>query len=299
MPGTTLLGARLRRPRRIMVVMNPHAPGRRPARNRPARTRVAMIALSTALLASPIAAPAVAHAAPGVIATASSSPTAPDREIGLAGTQNTRTLGGYVGTGGRTVNDRVLRSDSLSKLTAADVEKLTQRGLKTVVDLRTDIEKRVQPNKRVSGVETVDADVLGKVSPVALVDLDQAYRAFVTDANARAQIRAAIVAIKDTAADGGTTLFHCSAGKDRTGWTAAVLLTILGVDRSTIDADYLASNHYRHADATGPLNGVNIGWLNASFAAAQKKFGSMDGYLTDGLKLTDRDIASLRENLLN
>ncbi|MGO3325156.1 tyrosine-protein phosphatase [Gordonia sp. (in: high G+C Gram-positive bacteria)] len=279
--------------------MNSHTAGIRSAHSRPTRTRLAMIALSGALLVSPAAVPAVAHAAPSATATASTSPTAPDREIGLTGTQNTRTLAGYVGADGRTVNDRVLRSDSLAKLSAADVTKLDERGVKTVVDLRTDLEKRVQPDKPLAGVKTVDADVLGKVSPVALVDLDQAYRAFVTDANARAQIRAAVVAIEDTAADGGTTLFHCSAGKDRTGWTAAVLLTILGVGRSTIDADYLASNHFRHADSQDPLNGVNIGWLSTSFAAAEKKYGSMDGYITDGLKLTDRDITSLRASLLD
>ncbi|MCF8610844.1 tyrosine-protein phosphatase [Gordonia sp. HY285] len=264
------------------------------------RRRVAMIALSSALVAAPITVEApAANAAPDVTASTPSTVITPDREIGLTGTENTRTLAGYVGEDGKRVNDLILRSDNLSKLTAADRATLDKRGLKTVVDLRTGIEKTVQPNKKFAGVTTVDADILGQVSPVALVDLDQAYRAFVTDANARAQYREAILAIKDTAADGGTTLYHCSAGKDRTGWTTAIVLTILGVDRATINADYLASNHYRHAASNDVLNGVNIGWLDASYRAAEKKYGSMDAYIRDGLKLTDGDIASLRDSLLD
>ncbi|WOC14430.1 tyrosine-protein phosphatase [Gordonia sp. MP11Mi] len=259
-----------------------------------------MIALSSALVAGPIAVAApVAHAAPGLTESTPSTVIAPDREIGLAGTENTRTLAGYVGSDGKRVNDLVLRSDNLSKLTASDIAKLDERGLKTVVDLRTGIEKTVQPNKRLAGVTTVDGDVLGDVSPTALVDLNQAYRAFVTDANARAEFRDTILAIKDTAAHGGTTLYHCSAGKDRTGWTTAIVLTILGVDRPTIRADYLASNHYRHAASNDILNGVNIGWLNASYRAVERKYGSMDAYIHDGLKLTDDDIASLRDSLLD
>lgn len=266
----------------------------------PMHRRAAVVAVSASLLIGPTVATApIAFAAPAVAQAEPSSVTAPGREIGLAGTKNTRTLAGYVGVDGKRVNDLVLRSDNLSSLTAGDIAKLDERGLKTVVDLRTEIEKTVQPNKKLAGVTTVDADVLGKLSPIALVDMDQAYGAFVTDANARAQIRAAITAIEQTAADGGTTLYRCSAGKDRTGWTSAVLLTILGVDRTTIDADYLASNHYRNANPNDIINGVNIAWLKKSFAAADKKYGSMDGYIRDGLKLTDADIASLRASLLD
>ncbi|EGD54053.1 tyrosine-protein phosphatase [Gordonia neofelifaecis] len=266
------------------------------------RRRVAVIALSTALLSPLAVAPALAAPASAAPATASpalsSTVITPGREIGLAGTTNTRTLEGYRGAAGKQVNGLVLRSDNLSKLTASDVAKLQGRGLATIVDLRTDIERTLQPNKAVPGARQVTTDVLGKVSPLTLVDVSSAYPAFVTDANARTQIRKALLEIKTTAASGKTTLFHCSAGKDRTGWTAATLLTILGVDRATIDADYLASNHYRNASPNDPFNGVNISMLNSAFAAANRVYGSMDGYLTKGLGLTQADISSLRTSLL-
>ena len=273
--------------------------------NAPLRTRrVLTAALTVSLLSAPVLpelAP-VASAAPGVVASTpvlSATVLTPGREIGLRGTENTRTLEGYRGLGGKTVNGRVLRSDNLSKLTAADAQKLRKRGVVTVVDLRTGIEKQLQPNKKVPGARTVSADVLGGVSPLQMVDLGQAYTSFVTDRHARAQFRTTLLQIKDTAARGGTTLYHCSAGKDRTGWTSAVLLSILGVDRKTIDADFLASNHYRHASSNDVLSGVNIAWLNSSFAAAKRKYGSMDGYVRKGLGLSAADVASLRANLLS
>ena len=76
-----------------------------------------------------------------------------------------------------------------------------------------------------------------------------AYRAFVTSPSARAAFRKTPLNIKNTTSAGNSVIFHCTAGKDRIGWTAALLLSILGVDRATIERDYLASNTYRHAQA--------------------------------------------------
>ncbi|NED64041.1 tyrosine-protein phosphatase, partial [Streptomyces sp. SID10244] len=83
-----------------------------------------------------------------------------------------------------------------------------------------------------------------------------------------------------------------------TGWASAVLLSILGVDRSTVEQDYLASNTFRHADAGDSLNGVNISSLRAAFAAADKTYGSFDNYVSKGLGLTAGDIAGLKKGLL-
>src|SRR5437588_10808562 len=71
------------------------------------------------------------------------------------------------------------------------------------------------------------------------------YRWLVADPRARAGLAAALRAIAE--ADGVPLLYHCSAGKDRTGWLSAVLLSVLGVDRETILADYLATNEYSRA----------------------------------------------------
>lgn len=275
------------------------------------RRRLAALALSAALSVTALSVTVVVPTAssPALAAPAAASPVAtaavtnsaitPGREIGLEGTINTRTLEGYRAADGRHVNGLVLRSDNLSRLTASDISALRARGLATVIDLRTGIERAVQPDRRVPGTRQVSADVLGQVSPLSLIDVASAYPEFVTDANARAQLRTAVLEIAKTAKTGRTTLFHCSAGKDRTGWVAAVLLTVLGVDRATIEADYLASNHYRRASATDPINGVDISMLNSAFAAADRVYGSMDGYLRKGLRLTDEDVDSLRSSLLS
>ena len=93
-------------------------------------------------------------------------------------------------------------------------------------------------------------------------------------------------------------LFHCTAGKDRTGWTAAVLLPLLGVDRATVTGDYLLSNRYRDARADDPLNGVQRSWLDAAFDQVDRTYGSFSAYVRDGLRLDDREIAALRARLL-
>jgi protein-tyrosine phosphatase len=109
-------------------------------------------------------------------------------------------------------------------------------------------------------------------------------------------------------------LFHCTAGKDRTGWLAAVILSALGVRRSAILADYL---HTNAANATGvarileiaarrmddpavllPLLQARSSYLDAAFAEVDNVFGGMDGYLRHGLGMDDASLAALRSILL-
>ena len=111
-------------------------------------------------------------------------------------------------------------------------------------------------------------------------------------------------------------LFHCSVGKDRTGWLAVVLLTALGVERAAIHDDYLRTN----ADTEGPrqvlidllaqqlpaagLTAVQPmlearpEYLDEAYAEVDRVYGSFDGYLRHGLGLDDRVFASLRTHLL-
>ena len=109
-------------------------------------------------------------------------------------------------------------------------------------------------------------------------------------------------------------LFHCTAGKDRTGWLAAVLLHALGVDRDPIRADYLRTNelnaagnayllsqvgsHLADPTMLAPLLEARAEYLGAGFAQADESYGGLDGYLRDGLGLDEPVLAALRENLL-
>ena len=107
--------------------------------------------------------------------------------------------------------------------------------------------------------------------------------------------------------------FHCTAGKDRTGWAEAVFLSIMGVPRDTIMRDYLLSNDFLaaknqrmvqmvkgHIDPAllEPLLGVRAEYLQAGFDAVDKDYGSMDRYVHDGLGLSDATIQALRSEFL-
>jgi protein-tyrosine phosphatase len=110
--------------------------------------------------------------------------------------------------------------------------------------------------------------------------------------------------LRDIAASGrgpeaGAVLFHCTAGKDRTGWTAAVLLTVLGVDRATVTEDYLMSNHYRGAAAGDPVGGVQREWLDAAFDQVAVSYGGFDRYVSEGLGLGSAEIDTLKQRMLN
>ncbi|WP_253663407.1 tyrosine-protein phosphatase [Williamsia maris] len=260
------------------------------------RRAIAGLLASAALLLIPVAAPTL-----GAPAGAAPSPTtreATDRSLHLTGAPNARDFAGYRGIEGAQVNSKVIRSDNLSRITSEDVARLTTRSVRSVVDLRTGVERALQPDRRLPGAVEVTHDVLGRSPITTLVDLPSAYRSFVTDSGARVAIAATLRGIESTAAAGGTTLIHCTAGKDRTGWVSAVLLSVLGVDRPTIEADFLASNTYRHTSASDRINGVDVAWLRSSFATADARYGSIDGYVRAGLGLSARDITTLRSVLL-
>jgi protein-tyrosine phosphatase len=117
-------------------------------------------------------------------------------------------------------------------------------------------------------------------------------------------------------------VYHCTAGKDRTGLFSAILLRILGVKPDIIKADYLLSNQYLLApelvartqaslraampetpslspEALHVLLGVDQKYLDAAFAAIDQKFGSFDNYRREALGVSDQNAAALRDLLLN
>jgi len=140
------------------------------------------------------------------------------------------------------------------------------------------------------------------------------YRWFVTDAVARERFA---TVLRLLAEPGGTPLlFHCSAGKDRTGWTAAVLLTALGVDRETVFEDYLLTNERSAAliehivDSFGtrglmkepalllPVFLADRDYLEAAFEEVTAGWGTFERFWQDGLGLDDGVLDGLRANLL-
>ncbi|UNS98924.1 tyrosine-protein phosphatase [Streptomyces tubbatahanensis] len=244
-----------------------------------------------------------------------------DRSLGLDSVPNFRDAGGYRTADGRWVAmGKLYRSASLDRLSAADRRTLRRLGIDPVLDLRTAGEARKQPDALGEGERPRRLDVLGGGESLANTQptsadhartlLRDSYADFVAAKTGRAAYRALFAEAADP--DGEAVLYHCTAGKDRTGWASAALLTALGVPRSTVVRDYLASNRYLTAynrqaraqlpdaveDAYEPLLGVRKTYLDASFARVDHDYGTFDHYLAAGLRLADDDLAALRDELL-
>jgi protein-tyrosine phosphatase len=259
------------------------------------------------------------------------------RPIGLAGEPGARDLGGLPAADGRRVRPgRLLRAASLGRLTDADVALLHDLGVGLVIDLRDGSEiaaappDRLPPGARSLALPVFDprhplfgyvAGLLAGRDPQVpreiLVDGPEAamtgiYRWFVTADLARSRFAAAVRAV---AGADGPVLFHCSAGKDRTGWLAAVLLHALGVPREVAAADYRATTvrgpgpagsletawsrrHGTDPALLEPLLAARPGYLEAAYGQADLSFGGMDGYLSEGLGLDGGVCGELRGRLL-
>jgi protein-tyrosine phosphatase len=181
--------------------------------------------------------------APGAtVAAMASAP--PSRLVALEGCLNFRDLGGYPAAGGRRLRWRlVYRSDGLQRLTAADVARLRgERALDTVIDLRSSAELRAEGRGplaaepvRFHHVPLFDGDV-GAAAPAGAHTLADRY--VLLAEFAREPIARVIAALADAP---GPAVYHCAAGKDRTGVVSAVLLGLLDVPEEIIVADYVAT----------------------------------------------------------
>jgi protein-tyrosine phosphatase len=169
---------------------------------------------------------------------ADNTPLSQHRWYRLDGAHNVRDLGGYATeSGGHTRHAAVIRSDSLHHLTDADRQVLRDLGVRTIIDLRSDSERETAPGVFQDSAEMrVHAIPIIRTRPptAALMSLSVLYRFFIE--HCQAGFAEALMAIAE-AAPGGV-LFHCTAGKDRTGVLAALLLGIAGVPDETITADY-------------------------------------------------------------
>ena len=244
----------------------------------------------------------------------------PDRWIRLPGTTNLRDLGGYPSTGGGTVRWRtLLRSDALHRLDDSGRAALAGLGLRTVIDLRTDEEVMatssgldgtgdagVHTGVHTFHVPLFDAAAIGRLPP----ELAAIYRYMIDDCGAA--IAEAVGRL--CAGNALPGLVHCTAGKDRTGLVAAIVLAVVGVPDDIIAADYALSGSHLDPGATAAISRIRavsgVGrWLDLGALGAQPRVmhealghiraraGSVAGYLLQN-GLTRRDIETLRRTLL-
>ncbi|WP_328908856.1 tyrosine-protein phosphatase [Streptomyces sp. NBC_00234] len=243
-----------------------------------------------------------------------------DRLIQLQGAVNFRDAGGYRTRDGHWVKmGEIYRSDALDKLTDADLAKLRRLSVVTVFDLRMESERSAAPDRVPSSATQVVADVLAgsptftampKTAAEAEAMMVDGEKFMVSGSTAKSAYRMVFSGIADE--DARAVLFHCTAGKDRTGWANAALLTALGVPRSTVMADYLASNDYRsEANAAAlasmpaeqaavykPLLDVRPEYLNSGFQEVSEKLGSFGTYEKQALGLDSKDLRELKRDLL-
>jgi protein-tyrosine phosphatase len=267
-----------------------------------------------------------------------------DRAIGeragegivVASLPNLRDVGGWPTRDGRMVRrGLVYRSVALNHLTDGDLAAVGAFGLRTVYDLRTEAERTAQPDRALDGVEHVVVDVLAgskDAAPAELIGLlsdpegaremlgdgkaealfTGAYREIVSLPSALAGYRALFTGLAD--ATRRPALYHCTTGKDRTGWATAALLSLLGVEREIVMREYLLTNDqlvpalepvFERFEAAGgdravllPVLGVVALYLQASFDEMDDRFGTIEGYFADGLSIDIAGQEALRDAFL-
>ncbi len=173
---------------------------------------------------------------------------ADDRHVPFAaGVFNVRDLGGLAAMGGSTLRRGVaFRADGLHRLPPEEIERLSGLGVRTVVDLRSDGELEVAASVAADGIVVLHLPVLRHVwSHDSLDESDDAV-SFLVDRYLEMldEGATAIAAVFELVATEGCrpVAFHCSAGKDRTGVVAALLLATCGVSDDDIADDYQTSS---------------------------------------------------------
>jgi protein-tyrosine phosphatase len=242
------------------------------------------------------------------------------RDLGLASVPNLRDIGGYRTADGQWVRMGVAYRSQALTLTATDLAGVDTLGITDDYDLRTPAEITAAPDVVPARAAYLNLNVLATDSPAspsvtsaaqAQQYMGEMQQKFVTSAAARTAFGALLTNI---AGSSGAQLYHCTAGKDRTGWATAVILTLLGVPASTVMSDYLLSNNYYHASPAlqaqlsalpadksaiyGHLLDVKPAYLRAGLDQVSVSYGSMYNYVHKGLGLSDATIATLRHRLL-
>ncbi len=255
------------------------------------------------------------------------------RVLNFEGIHNFRDLGGYPTLDGRTVKWGVLyRSGTLHEASRSDLAYLQQLDLHTMVDFRSSAEKEEEPDQLPDPTEfqaveipTLDGgdnsvanEIMARIDSGNFSDFEP--ESFMLEANRHfasrftPQYRQFLRTV--LAAEGEPVLWHCSAGKDRAGFAAAILLRILGVEADVVVQDYALSKQYaldarkrdlfllrlfkgdEAADKLAVIMGVEPEWLQAGFDQIDADYGNFDGYVREGLGLSEEDVARLKDLLL-
>ena len=220
------------------------------------------------------------------------------------------------------------RSNNLADLTADDLRYLTRLGVKLVCDFRSEVEREREPNRPPEAasteeltiqVEGVDPNAMQerirtgvRANQLELIMLN-AYRSFVTHHSDQFATMFDRILHEDNL----PTIVHCTAGKDRTGFASAMILSALGVPEKTVYEDYMATNRYRasynrwisrlvpiyslfrtRSEDLDPLLAARRPYLEASYDTIEAHYGSVDNYLETRLGVSPDEREQLRQIFL-
>lgn len=248
-----------------------------------------------------------------------------------------RDLGGIPVAGGVVRRAALYRSASLAKLDGADESAFAGLGITTVYDLRTAAERTGALDRLPAGVRTVWLDVVADApdniaasipqllaDPAALAEqlgggradgyLADANRKFVSMPSALSAYRRFYLDLIDDHRS-GAALFHCTTGKDRTGWAATSFLLLLGASEDDVRTDYLETNSdlapalqpmLDALSAKGvdtellqPILGVRDSYFDAALDELRSRYGTIEGYARTGLGLAEQEVEALRTRFVD
>lgn len=252
--------------------------------------------------------------------------------IGVTSGRNFRELGGYETLSGKKIKmHKLLRTGNLADLSPFDKQFLTDYGAKYDVGFRSKEEVDNQPDRVPDGVEYIYDPVFSEDltnSSKSITDLDTqahddadfgfnhmhyAYEDMIESEPAQKAYRKFFDVLLENTVDGESVIFHCTAGKDRTGFGALLALSALGVPLNTIKKDYLLTNittkdfvdsMVEHARQNGKnenvlqsirdIQSVRSEYLDHAVKVLNDEYGGINNYLRDVMKLSSADIMKLR-----
>ena len=245
------------------------------------------------------------------------------------GARNCRDIGGILSSDGwRVKTGHILRSDSLHSLSVGDIRKLQDIcHLSLVIDLRNAVEFEEKPDIQIPNVRYLHVplfqdSVIGMTRENGVLeaarhvpDMSMLYRLIVSEPYSVSQVSVAIREIMGCTA--GSVVFHCTAGKDRTGIITMLLYGLLDVSENMIIEDYLKSNetavsdaqaHYEMVlEATGDettAEGIRKAYiadedyLKSALDYIHSEYGSIQDYCRKALAISDREAEAFRARML-
>lgn len=267
------------------------------------------------------------------------------RRVAIDGLYNCRDLGGYPTKDGKLTKWGVFyRSDAPDHLSSEDVAYLEKMNIYSVIDLRSPKEIALNPDIGINEKQHCNFDPHAEVAKQASAtpsknsNKDQQKVQKLTEL---AQTKAGqekliamqnqmVLQMKDLVISPNAqkaytgfmqvllkeeipTIFHCQGGKDRTGWAAAIILGLLGVEKSVIYEDYLLTEKYnqpRNAkrmaiykqytddsfvlDYLASLQQTKAAYLDSAFETMETTYGTMENYAEQALQVTSADIEKFK-----